>query len=135
MPLPTELPLRATTFVMVDNPCLVSRSRILAFSSQSDLSEVFMNSVFKFTKSLFRRPPWPQLRFPTAGFDIISDKVLHEEEQLDGFRKGVYYPVNIGDVFASQYQVVGKLGFGVTSTVWLARDLQCVKATRLFYGY
>lgn len=34
-----------------------------------------------------------------------------------------YYPVRIGDLFASRYQVVGKLGFGATSTVWLARDL------------
>ena len=35
-----------------------------------------------------------------------------------------YYPVNIGDVFSSKYQIIGKLGFGVTSTVWLARDLE-----------
>ncbi|EDN93428.1 hypothetical protein SS1G_09294 [Sclerotinia sclerotiorum 1980 UF-70] len=32
--------------------------------------------------------------------------------------------MNIGDIFASKYQVVGKLGYSVTSTVWLARDLQ-----------
>jgi hypothetical protein len=32
--------------------------------------------------------------------------------------------MNIGDVFASSYQVVGKVGFGTTSTVWLARDMQ-----------
>jgi hypothetical protein len=38
--------------------------------------------------------------------------------------KGIYYPVNVGDVFASKYQVVGKIGFGVTSTVWLAGDFQ-----------
>ncbi|KAF1841371.1 kinase domain-containing protein [Cucurbitaria berberidis CBS 394.84] len=73
--------------------------------------------MFKLAKSLFRRQPWPQLRFPSAGFDIVGDGKLLEEEQLDEFRKGVYYPVNIGDVFASKYQVVGKLGFGVSSTV------------------
>ncbi|KAF2130651.1 CMGC protein kinase [Dothidotthia symphoricarpi CBS 119687] len=83
-----------------------------------------MTSILKFARTLFRRPPWPQLQFPTTGFDIVSDNLLLEEEQLDEFRKGVYYPVKIGDVFASQYQVVGKLGFGITSTVWLARDLQ-----------
>ncbi|KAM0740049.1 hypothetical protein ACQRIT_005233 [Beauveria bassiana] len=34
-----------------------------------------------------------------------------------------YYPVQIGQVFADRYQVVGKLGFEATSTVWLAHDL------------
>jgi serine/threonine-protein kinase SRPK3 len=89
--------------------------------------------MFKLAKSMFRQSPWPQLRFPTAGFDIIRDNVVLEEEQLDEFRRGVYYPVNIGDVFATKYQVVGKLGFGITSTVWLARDLQyviCIAAYR-----
>lgn len=81
--------------------------------------------MFKFAKSLFRRQPWPQLKFLTSGFDIVSDAVLFEEEQLEGFHRGVYYPVNIGDVFALKYQVVGKLGFGVTLTVWLAHNLQC----------
>lgn len=47
-----------------------------------------------------------------------------EEEHFEEFKAGRYYPVNIGDVFNSKYQVVGKLGFGVTSMVWLARDLQ-----------
>ncbi|TAQ90224.1 hypothetical protein B7494_g1498 [Chlorociboria aeruginascens] len=50
--------------------------------------------------------------------------VLLVEENFDDFKKGIYYPVDIGDIFVSKYQVVGKLGFGVTSPVWLARDLQ-----------
>ncbi|CAN9350275.1 unnamed protein product [Alternaria alternata] len=79
--------------------------------------------MFKLAKSLFRRQPWPQLKFPTSGFEVVSDAVTFEEEQLEEFHRGIYCPVNIGDVFASKYQVVGKLGFGVTSTVWLARDL------------
>lgn len=54
----------------------------------------------------------------------MSQETLLEEERFEDFKKGIYYPVNIGDVFASKYQVLGKLGFGVTSTVWLARDLQ-----------
>jgi hypothetical protein len=50
--------------------------------------------------------------------------VVVEEEQFDQFRAGLYYPVNIGDVYASKYQILGKLGFGSTSTVWLARNLR-----------
>ena len=80
--------------------------------------------MLKLAKSLFRRQPWPQLKFPTSGFEVVSDAVLLEEEQLEEFQRGIYFPVKIGDVFSSKYQVVGKLGFGVTSTVWPARDLQ-----------
>jgi hypothetical protein len=64
------------------------------------------------------------MRFPTTEFELISDAQLLNEEQFNSFKRGLYYPVKIGDVFASKYQVVGKLGCGVTSTVWLARDLQ-----------
>lgn len=64
------------------------------------------------------------LRFPTTGFDIIPQDVVVEEQMFDRFKAEIYYPVNIGDVYASRYQVLGKLGFGSTSTVWLARNLQ-----------
>lgn len=83
-----------------------------------------MASLFQWARTVARRAPSPPLRFPTTGFDLIGDAQALEEEQLDGFKKGIYYPVNIGDVFASKYQVLGKLGYGVTSTVWLARNLQ-----------
>ncbi|TVY15942.1 Serine/threonine-protein kinase SRPK [Lachnellula arida] len=89
-----------------------------------------MASLFRWAKTVFRRAPWPPLRFPTTSFDIISDAQLLDEEQFEeGFKKGICYPVNIGDVFASKYQVIGKLGCGVTSTVWLARDLQTALET------
>ena len=64
------------------------------------------------------RKPLKPLRFPTSGYEVVHQNVLLEEEKFDDFKKGIYYRVNIGDVFASKYQVVGKLGFGVTSTVW-----------------
>jgi serine/threonine-protein kinase SRPK3 len=91
--------------------------------------------MFKLAKSLFRRQSWPQLKFPLSGFEVVSDAVLFEEEQLEEFHRAIYYPVDIGDVFASKYQVVGKLGFGVTSTVWLARDLQQVSIRQVCYLY
>jgi len=53
----------------------------------------------------------------------VKDSVIVEEEQFDEFKAGQYYPVNTGDVYASKYQVLGKLGFGTTSTVWLACNL------------
>lgn len=66
------------------------------------------------------------MRFPLRGFDVFSAPDVLDEERFKGFSTGRYYPVNIGDVFRSRYQIIGKLGYGITSTVWLARDLQYV---------
>ncbi|KAJ5356372.1 CMGC protein kinase [Penicillium concentricum] len=46
-----------------------------------------------------------------------------KKNDLKSSKKRHYYPANIGEILRSKYQIVGKLGFGVTSTVWLARDL------------
>lgn len=83
-----------------------------------------MASLLKWAKNAVRRAPSPPMRFPTSGFDVVASDECLEEESNERFKTGRYYPVNIGDIFASKYQVVGKLGWGVTSTVWLARDLQ-----------
>jgi len=62
--------------------------------------------------------------FPTSGFQVIdpSDKV--EEEKLPLYVRDEYYPMQLGQVIGEHYQVVAKLGYGVTSTVWLGRDLR-----------
>jgi serine/threonine-protein kinase SRPK3 len=84
-----------------------------------------MAPLLKWARGFLRRAPWTPLRFPTAGFDVIPTSQVIEEEAFEEFKTGNYMPVNIGDLFASNtYQVVGKLGFGSTSTVWLARNLQ-----------
>ncbi|EEH36973.2 kinase domain-containing protein, partial [Paracoccidioides lutzii Pb01] len=70
-----------------------------------------------------RRVPSPPMCFPTSGVETANASVL-DEERFDWFKKGCYYPVDIGDIFSSKYQIIGKLGFGVTSTVWLACDLE-----------
>lgn len=36
-----------------------------------------------------------------------------------------YYPLKIGDVLGGHYTIVQKLGWGVYSTVWLAKDQRC----------
>lgn len=63
-------------------------------------------------------------RFPTSGFELVSSSEVLEEEMFSDYSTGRYYPVNIGEVLESRYQVVGKLGFGTTSTVWLTHDLR-----------
>lgn len=70
--------------------------------------------------------PLPPRRFPTSGFVELDSSETIEEEELPGYVAENYYPVCIGEVFASRYQVVSKLGCGMSSTVWLCRDLQWV---------
>lgn len=84
-----------------------------------------MAPLLKWARGLFRRGPLKPLRFPTTGFNVVPASEVLEEEHYDEFKSGNYCPVNIGDVYASNtYQILGKLGFGSTSTVWLARNLQ-----------
>lgn len=46
-----------------------------------------------------------------------------EEETLRGYKAEHYYPVKTGEVFQHRYSVIGKLGYGTASTVWLCHDL------------
>ncbi|KAL1297606.1 hypothetical protein AAFC00_006167 [Neodothiora populina] len=69
------------------------------------------------------RLAWKPLVFPREGFVSIAADEKIEEETIPGYVATRYYPVRIGQIFQNRYQVVGKLGFGATSTVWLARDL------------
>ncbi|KAI9890528.1 MAG: hypothetical protein M1814_003868 [Vezdaea aestivalis] len=82
-----------------------------------------MASALDWIGSWIRTKPLVPLSFPTEGFEAIPDNYIVEEESLSSFKDGNYYPVNIGDVLAFKYQVLGKLGYGTTSTVWLALDL------------
>jgi hypothetical protein len=47
-----------------------------------------------------------------------------EEETVANYQADQYYPVELGNIFHSKHQVLAKLGFGTTSTVWLCRDLE-----------
>lgn len=67
--------------------------------------------------------PSSQFRtFPSAGFKLIGPEFLLEEEAVPGYKAERYYPVSLGQVFQERYQVVGKFGYGGSSTVWLCRD-------------
>lgn len=82
-----------------------------------------MASLLRLLRSGFHRAPAKPIKFPAAGFEVIPSSYMLEEEKFGEFKRGIYYPVTIGEVFASRYQVLGKLGFGVSSTVWLGYDL------------
>jgi hypothetical protein len=105
---------------------LTSSYNIISASLVDSATEFVIMSLFgrSFNKLIGRT--WKPLAFPKEGFlSIPADKTI-EEETIPGYVASRYYPVQIGEIFQTRYQVVGKLGYGVTSTVWLARDLRSV---------
>lgn len=46
-----------------------------------------------------------------------------EDEGQDGYRKGGYHPVAVGQVYNGRYHTLAKLGWGHFSTVWLCQDM------------
>ncbi|KAL4914955.1 kinase-like domain-containing protein [Aspergillus aurantiobrunneus] len=83
-----------------------------------------MAKLMKWATNALRRGASPPMCFPTSGFETVHPSEVLDEERFEQFKQGQYYPANIGKVISSKYQVIGKLGFGTTSTVWLARDLE-----------
>ena len=63
------------------------------------------------------------MSFSTAKTDW--DKPF-EEEQLPWYSPDQFYPVRIGEILDSSYKVLGKLGYGAYSTVWLCRDVRYI---------
>jgi len=84
-----------------------------------------MSLVNRAWRSFFGRA-WKPLVFHGDGLVPLSADRKVEEETLPDYIASRYYPVRIGEILRDRYQVVGKLGFGATSTVWLARDLRYV---------
>ncbi|EEQ28042.1 putative non-specific serine/threonine protein kinase [Microsporum canis] len=69
------------------------------------------------------RPPSSARNFSDRNHPVVTSDRALEEERLPFYEHEQYYPAHIGDVFNSRYQIVGKLGYGAYSTVWLCRDL------------
>ncbi|EFR01118.1 CMGC/DYRK protein kinase [Nannizzia gypsea CBS 118893] len=82
-----------------------------------------MARLLRWAQGAFTRAPVARLQFPAGGFEVVPSGCILEAEGYGAFKAGHYCPINIGDVYSS-YQVLGKLGYGSTSTVWLARNLR-----------
>ncbi|KAI9889213.1 MAG: hypothetical protein M1814_005662 [Vezdaea aestivalis] len=81
-----------------------------------------MASILGTARRWLTKAPTQPLHFPDADYKTIPATQIAEEE-IHGVSTGRYYPLRIGEVINAKYQVVGKLGFGLGSTVWLANDL------------
>jgi serine/threonine-protein kinase SRPK3 len=70
--------------------------------------------------SLYHQP-WPPSSAIAAQLDP-SDPV--EEEKTPYYTPERFYPARLGQILNKRYQLATKVGYGSSSTVWLARDLQ-----------
>ncbi|KAI2912925.1 hypothetical protein CBS147320_10696 [Aspergillus niger] len=61
--------------------------------------------------------------FHGTGLELPPEPKI-EEEKIPGFKPSAYFPVKPGHIFNDRYEALTKLGWGVSSTVWLVRDLQ-----------
>ena len=85
-----------------------------------------MSSALRFAQKLLRRAPSParQNLERLAGPHVLDSLLKYEEEKLKRYTPEKFYPVRIWEVLDKRYQVVGKLGYGAYSTIWLCRDLE-----------
>ena len=81
-------------------------------------------SLFGVLHRAFSRPPSPPHAFASTNVPILDGGVPLEEERFPWYQPELFYPARIGEVLAERYQIVGKLGYGGYSTVWLSRDLK-----------
>ncbi|KAL5315910.1 hypothetical protein ACEPPN_016784 [Leptodophora sp. 'Broadleaf-Isolate-01'] len=84
-----------------------------------------MDRLFRQTRQLLQRSTSPphgiSSRLMSSKFVTLDNSVETEEETMP--THGLYYPVRLGEVFKSRYEVLSKLGYGANSTVWFCRDL------------
>ncbi|PYH66875.1 CDK4/6 [Aspergillus vadensis CBS 113365] len=76
-----------------------------------------------YSRHLFTCPLWPVRNNSHSTHPLLDPTERLEEETLPWYSPERYYPVRVGEVLQSRYQIVGKLGYGGYSTIWLCRDL------------
>ena len=92
----------------------------MRFVAQSR-SMVFFGSFSRLIRGYVTGPGSHIIEFNNPNYKLLPTDKRVDEEGHDISR---YYPMRIGDTIENQYQIVGKLGFGVGSTVWLANDFK-----------
>lgn len=60
----------------------------------------------------------------TAEPESYGSDILLEEESFSWYDRRAFYPVRIGEIFESKYEILLKLGYGSVSTAWLCRNLE-----------
>ncbi|KAF2011004.1 kinase-like protein [Aaosphaeria arxii CBS 175.79] len=66
--------------------------------------------------------------------ETIHYDILESVESIWGYCPGGYHPLTLGELLHDRYRVIHKLGYGSSSTVWLARDEQSDQNVALKVG-
>ncbi|GKZ19393.1 hypothetical protein AbraIFM66951_011003 [Aspergillus brasiliensis] len=69
---------------------------------------------------IFKSSPCKPSNVP---MQILPAAEAIEEERTPHYKPKYYYPVRLYEILNNRYQITAKLGWGTSSTVWLARDL------------
>ncbi|OAA63409.1 Protein kinase-like domain protein [Niveomyces insectorum RCEF 264] len=62
--------------------------------------------------------------FSDEGYKTVDASTAFEEENLPHYTREAFYPARNGEIIHGRYQLGAKMGYGTSSTVWLAQDLQ-----------
>ncbi|KAJ9257875.1 hypothetical protein DTO271D3_1667 [Paecilomyces variotii] len=81
-----------------------------------------MQSTISNIRGVFSTWLRPSRAETTQGPTLLRNDELIDEETVPGYDSTEYCPVGPGDVFNDRYKMVVKMGWGGSSTVWLARD-------------
>lgn len=71
----------------------------------------------------FPLAPAPPAAPPAASLPLLPPTDIVEEEQNQHYNPYHFYPVRLHTTLVDKYVVAAKLGWGTSSTVWLARDI------------
>ena len=69
---------------------------------------------------VLKHSPWPPSPAVAPRLDSLQPV---EEEKTPYYQRSQFYPAHFGQILHERYQIATKLGYGSSSTVWLARDL------------
>lgn len=94
----------------------------------------FMTSIARLLRSV-RGPRLRSGSFAARTPAILNTDDPIEEQTLPRYCPQHYYPVHLGETFNGRYQVVAKLGYGASSTVRLARDIQTYVLRKVGFNY
>ncbi|KAL4804385.1 kinase-like domain-containing protein [Aspergillus unguis] len=73
-----------------------------------------------YLRRIFQSAPCKPPQLPAK---LLPTAKLVEEEHTPFYKPQHFYPVRLYETLNSRYQIAAKIGWGTSSTVWLARDL------------
>lgn len=105
---------------------MMSMLRCLAFRTFQFLGRSCINPT-RFITTASRASSTPPTGSPRLSPTTPPTQGPIEEEGNPNYNVKNFYPARPGDLFHSRYKILAKLGWGISSTVWLAQDTKrCV---------